>query len=68
MLEPNILLIATNDIPYISIAKWVICLFLIGSDIYNLKQFIQKKQVMNGLIGIISIIITIFMVPYIFKA
>ena len=59
--------IKTNDIPYMTWVKWFICLFLVGSSIYELKECVEKKRFSNGLLAIIGIIITLFLVPYIFK-
>ena len=59
--------IKTNDIPYMPWVKWFICLFLVGSSIYELKECVEKKKFSHGLMAIIGIIITLFLVPYIFK-
>ena len=59
--------VAINDIPYMPWVKWGICLFLVGSSIYELKECVQKKRFIHGLIAIIGIIITLFLVPSIFK-
>ena len=59
--------IKTNDIPYMTWVKWFICIFLVGSSIYELKECVEKKKFSHGLMAIIGIIITLFLVPYIFK-
>ena len=59
--------VAINDIPYMPWVKWGICLFLVGSSIYELKECVEKKKFSHGLLAIIGIIITLFLVPYIFK-
>lgn len=61
------ILASVSDVPYISFAKWAICLFLIGGSIWELRECVYKKKFMNGLFAIIGIIITILMVPSIFK-
>jgi len=59
--------VVINDIPYMPWVKWFICLFLVGSSIYELKECVEKKRFIHGLIAIIGIIITLFLVPSIFK-
>ena len=59
--------VVINDIPYMPWVKWFICLFLIGSSIYELKECVEKKKFSHGLMAIIGIIITLFLLPYIFK-
>ena len=59
--------IKINDIPYMPWVKWFICLFLVGSSIYELKECVEEKKFSHGLMAIIGIIITLFLVPYIFK-
>ena len=36
--------VVINDIPYMPWVKWFICLFLVGSSIYELKECVRRKS------------------------